>query len=215
VRTATEAIVLSESERIAYGAICEKLAEKSFALQMRGITLADTRICDPQVLPYRAKYNKYTKCFVTGEKIFNRDKAVIIFCHPSGSKRIILGVIKDKETFLRLLFHGSLADLRASERQERDRAAGKLPPRPGPIIEPRQQVCFCVQCGKRIVRPDEMGLDTFGKIYRCDECSSNKKSMKLGEQRYCRTCGTPFIPVKMEDRSVRLCPWCRPNWRRS
>jgi hypothetical protein len=60
-----------------------------------------------------------------------------------------------------------------------------------------------------------MGLDTFGKIYRCDECTSNKKSMKLGEQRYCRTCGTPFTPTELKNRSTRLCPWCRPKWRRS
>ncbi|TSC94778.1 MAG: hypothetical protein CEN87_312 [Parcubacteria group bacterium Licking1014_1] len=202
-------IVLSGSEMIAYKAICRELAERSEVLRIYSINVEDACFCDPQMLPYRARYNKYTKCLVTGEKIFNRDKAVIIFYHPFGSKRIILGVIKDKETFKCLLSYGNLAALRASEREKRDRIAGKLPPRPVPVIEPHQQICFCVQCGTRIVRPLEMGLDTFGKVYRCQKCSEGKKSMKLGEQRYCRTCGTSFTPTELKDRSVRLCPWCR------
>jgi hypothetical protein len=206
-------IVLSGSEESAYRAVCTELAEKSPALHAREVSVADVNICTPRLLPYHARYNNYTKCSVTGEKIFNRQPAVIIFCWPPNSKRIILGVIKDVEVFSDLLVQGSFSALRAKKQEEKN--SGKLPPRPRNVLEPRQQMCFCVQCGKRILRPEEMKVGDFGKVYRCTDCISSGKSMKLGQERYCRTCGTPFTPTEQKDRSARLCQWHRPNWRKA
>jgi len=150
------------------------------------------------------------KCYVTGKIIKRGDSCVIIFSKPSIDqtecrsflKRTVLAVLADEAALDHLLELGSLTALRDEIRTREE----ILPaPKAQPIF-PHQNMCYCVRCGVRIVRPEGTSLYSFGKVYRCAECHESGISMTVGTGRFCRNCGVPFIAT---EQSHRNCPKCR------
>lgn len=80
------------------------------------------------------------------------------------------------------------------------------PPRPKPPIQPYQNSCFCVQCGVEVKRGEGESVYMFGKRFRCDTCHS--QGVKLGDSRFCRTCGEPFLAIGRDNNARRQCEGC-------
>jgi hypothetical protein len=208
-----EEIFLSKDQLIAYNTICNELIARSKAVFDR----SNVDVFLPRKTCYWPIQRDCTHCLVSNEKIMVGEEAIIIFTLPVGNsmprfksdqrkqKKIILGVFKE-EAFFHLLSLGSFAAFKVYKKEKRREERGELPPRPMKIILPHQEVCHCVQCGKRIVRPEEMSVEYFAKIYRCNECQEAGVMMKMGETRYCKRCGTRFTPAV---KTHKLCPWCR------
>lgn len=203
---------LTREQEVSYLRICEELKEKSYSLNMAqdmlsgSFSVASVRALPPVECPFLGTINPHTKCIVTGDRIKRWDRVVMIFSEPIPTdgdkpKKVILGVFKNREALDELLACGSLEALKAKRREER----GILPPRPEPFIPLHMQVMHCVQCGVRMLRPEDMSLFAFGKLMRCDACKNSGISMKKGDQRHCRRCGTKYVAT---EGAKRLCPWC-------
>jgi len=153
----------------------------------------------PQKLVWRGKRRN---CDVTGKVIKRGQECIILFAALEGcEERKILMVLSDETALSRLLDLGSLTSLDVYKREMVERAEEN---KPKPIL-PHQNICYCVQCGQKIVRPEGMSLVLFAKVYRCAVCQESGIAMAMNQSRYCRVCGVSFMP---DEHSSRNCPRC-------
>lgn len=145
------------------------------------------------LLPREVKAGRNYRCFVTGAKIAKRQPCIVI--RDAGQHR--LAVLCGRTELQLLLQAGTIVGFPIRK--------SKAEPKAKPVL-PHMNVCFCVQCGKRVIRPEEMPFVEFAVLRRCGDCKVAGKSMLLGVKRFCRTCGVPFIPEGKSGHSESTCP---------
>jgi len=154
-------------------------------------------VLPPENLVWRGKK---TACDVTGKVIAKGQGCVVVWAARGTSRRVVM-VLFDEAALFHLLDLGSLTSLAVEKREIAD--AEKVA-RPKPVLA-YQNICYCVQCGQKIVRPEGMSLVLFVKVFRCAVCQESGVAMGMTRQRYCRTCGIPFMP---KEPTSRNCPKC-------
>ncbi len=142
-------------------------------------------------------------CKATGVPIPKGQECIILV---ASEVRERVALFADLEAFQMFLDAGSIESLMHARENRREQ---EIANRPQPIF-PHQQMCYCVQCGGRIIRPAEMTLVEFAAIYRCEKCQQSGGMMPIDKDRFCRTCGVPFTPPSgKHGASRRLCLRCR------